>query len=175
MTEIVPPGRHPFARAPSAGGCVDDLLKTTSGIVHGGGWRRAPEAVKGRDGMDVLLDSCILIDHFNGVTAATDYLKQTQTSARVSAITRAEVLTDSSHARQAAFASWTVSSSSRIRSSVADLAADLRRSPHWKLPPPSRRPWPTPTGCAWPLANTRESIRSDAFVAVPYKLGPNGR
>jgi hypothetical protein len=43
--------------------------------------------------MDVVLDSCFLIDHFNGIPAATDYLKQAETSARVSAITRAEVLT----------------------------------------------------------------------------------
>lgn len=42
-------------------------------------------------GEGVLLDSVILIDHFDGVAAATAYLR-TVRSARISAITRAEVL-----------------------------------------------------------------------------------
>lgn len=39
-----------------------------------------------------LLDSVILIDHFNGVQQATDYLRTIFDQARIFAVTRAEVL-----------------------------------------------------------------------------------
>jgi len=40
-----------------------------------------------------LLDSVILIDHFNGVEAATTSLRECRSDAAISAITRAEVMT----------------------------------------------------------------------------------
>lgn len=42
--------------------------------------------------MSVLLDSVILIDHLNGVDAATSFLRGQGTAAAVSSITRADVL-----------------------------------------------------------------------------------
>ena len=42
--------------------------------------------------MKRLLDSCILIDHFNGLTQATNYLKTHQSNCCISVITKAEVL-----------------------------------------------------------------------------------
>ncbi len=39
-----------------------------------------------------LLDSVILIDHFNNISQATDFIKQNYQSCCISAITRAEVL-----------------------------------------------------------------------------------
>ncbi len=42
-------------------------------------------------GSRFLLDSVILIDHFNGIQEATDYLKTVAAEACISAITRAEV------------------------------------------------------------------------------------
>jgi predicted nucleic acid-binding protein len=39
-----------------------------------------------------LLDSVILVDHFNGIAAATDFLAETGPEAAISVITRAEVL-----------------------------------------------------------------------------------
>jgi predicted nucleic acid-binding protein len=42
--------------------------------------------------MKFLLDSCILIDHFNNVNEATLYLKNNQNDCCISVITRAEVL-----------------------------------------------------------------------------------
>jgi len=42
--------------------------------------------------MQFLLDSVILIDHFNGIAAATDFLAETGAEAALSVITRAEVL-----------------------------------------------------------------------------------
>ena len=43
--------------------------------------------------LTLLLDSVILIDHFNGVAQATDYLSRWRKVAAISVITRAEVLT----------------------------------------------------------------------------------
>jgi predicted nucleic acid-binding protein len=43
----------------------------------------------------VLLDSVIIIDHFNGVPAATAYLLKMHARLAISVITRAEVLTGS--------------------------------------------------------------------------------
>ena len=40
----------------------------------------------------VLLDSVIMIDHFNAVPAATSYLSEMQGKLAISVITRAEVL-----------------------------------------------------------------------------------
>jgi predicted nucleic acid-binding protein len=42
--------------------------------------------------MTVLLDSNILIDHLNGISEATDYLRLVHGTAAISVITRAEVL-----------------------------------------------------------------------------------
>ena len=41
----------------------------------------------------VLVDSVIMIDHFNGIPAATTYLLEMQGKLAISVITRAEVLT----------------------------------------------------------------------------------
>ena len=41
----------------------------------------------------VMIDSVIMIDHFNGIPAATKYLSEMQGKLAVSVITRAEVLT----------------------------------------------------------------------------------
>ena len=46
-----------------------------------------------KSGSRFLLDSVILIDHFNGIQKGTDYLKTVAAEACISAITRAEVLT----------------------------------------------------------------------------------
>src|SRR6185312_2130193 len=59
--------------------------------------RRAPLSAQApaRMGPQVklLLDSVILIDHFNGIAAATSYLSRHHPDAAISVITRAEVLT----------------------------------------------------------------------------------
>ena len=127
--------------------------------------------------MDVLLDSCILIDHFNGVTAATDYLKQAGISARVSAITRAEVLTGlAGTARQGAVRFLDCFVFLPIDRAVADLAADLRRSHHWKLPDALQAAVAQHHGLRLATRNTGDfNPKRHTFVAVPYELAPNGR
>jgi hypothetical protein len=82
-----------------------------------------------------LLDSVILIDHFNNVEAATTFLREHRGDAAISAITRAEVLTGFDEEQRAlptrlldAFVCLPVDRA------TADLAAGLRRKHRWKLP-----------------------------------------
>lgn len=85
--------------------------------------------------MKLLLDSVILIDHFNGIAAATGYLSDHQPDAAISVITRAEVLTGferSAMRRAAEFLDCFPTLA--IDQAVADLAAILRRQHGWKLP-----------------------------------------
>jgi hypothetical protein len=82
-----------------------------------------------------LLDSVIIIDHFNGVRASTEWLSENGHASNLSVITRAEVL--------AGFATANVALARDlldhfpalpITAEIADLAASLRRSERWKLP-----------------------------------------
>src|SRR3982074_350751 len=86
-------------------------------------------------GVNVLLDSVILIDHFNAIAAATEFLKGMRGLAAVSVITRAEVLAgfDAASAKMAlplldSFPTLAVDRE------IADLAADFRRTYRWRLP-----------------------------------------
>jgi predicted nucleic acid-binding protein len=83
----------------------------------------------------VLIDSVILIDHFNGMPAATAYLLEMQGKVAISVITRAEVLTG--------FEGKELQLARRlldrfpiliIDRPIADLAATLRRRNRWKMP-----------------------------------------
>lgn len=86
-------------------------------------------------GLTVLLDSCILIDHFNGHRLATGYLAAVEEEAAVSVITRAEVLAGFDPAR-AAIATGLLDRfpTFAIEIQVADLAAQLRRQLRLKMP-----------------------------------------
>ena len=85
--------------------------------------------------MIYLLDSVILIDHFNGIEAATTFLREHRSDAALSAITRAEVLTGFDEAQRALPArlldTFVCLSLDRA---TADIAARLRREHRWKLP-----------------------------------------
>jgi hypothetical protein len=85
--------------------------------------------------LTILLDSVILIDHFNRVLAATSYLRETRGQSAISVITRAEVLAgfgepDRTQALPLLNAYPTLS----IDPDIADLAASLRHEHGWKLP-----------------------------------------
>ncbi len=85
--------------------------------------------------MKWLIDSVILIDHFNGVAAATAYLAGVRSDAAVSVITRAEVLAGfDRHAARTAKRLLDCFPTMPIDQAVADSAAELRRSKGWKLP-----------------------------------------
>ena len=86
-------------------------------------------------GLKFLLDSVILIDHFNQVRAASSYLKDVRGLSAISVVTRAEVLTGFSkpELREVLqLLEWFPTLP--INRPVADLAAALRRLHGWKLP-----------------------------------------
>jgi predicted nucleic acid-binding protein len=83
----------------------------------------------------ILVDSVIMIDHFNGIPAATAYLLEMQGKLAISVITRAEVLTGFEHKeRQLARRLLDRFPILIIDRSIADLAATLRRQNRWKMP-----------------------------------------
>lgn len=121
---------------------------------------------------DVVLDSVILIDHFNAVDQATAYLEQVGASAAVTAITRAEVLTgfDSADVPLAA-ALLNRFRLIAIDGPVADLAAQLRREHRWKLPDALQAAAARQHGLRLATRNTRDfPPERYTFVHVPYTL-----
>jgi predicted nucleic acid-binding protein len=82
----------------------------------------------------VLVDSVIMIDHFNGISAATQYLLEMQGQLAISVITRAEVLTGfEGKERQLARRLLDRFPTLIIDRGIADLAATLRRQNRWKM------------------------------------------
>jgi len=85
--------------------------------------------------MKVLLDSVILIDHFNGIAAATQYLSAVRADAALSVITRAEVLAGfQGRARRKGKKFLDCFPTLSIDQAIADAAALLRAKYRWKLP-----------------------------------------
>jgi len=120
-------------------------------------------------GEGVLLDSVILIDHFNGVEKATTYLRRVEGRARVSAIARAEVLSGF-EPPQAGLARMLLDSFPLIviDRPVADLGAELRRTFRWRLPDALQAAAATHHGLKLATRNTTDfpAKRFD-FVVVP--------
>ena len=122
--------------------------------------------------MKYLLDSVILIDHFNGVAAATGFLGHHGADSAVSVITRAEVL--------AGFDDDAVSLAIRLLDAfptlpvtveIADEAARLRRSVHWKLPDAIQPALARMHGLTLVTRNTRDfQPGGDPEVLIPYRL-----
>ena len=122
--------------------------------------------------MRVLLDSVILIDHFNGIAAATRYLSQCHGEAAISVITQAEVLTGC-EPQAARMASRLLDSfpTLGIDQAAADLAAALRRSHGWKLPDAFQAAIAQQFGLSLATRNVRDfAPTKHAFVVVPYSL-----
>ena len=126
----------------------------------------------GRSAVKFLLDSVILIDHFNGIRAASDYLVQVRAEAAVSVITRAEVLTGfpEEHlpiAKRFLEAFVTLV----INKETADSAAFLRRKNGWKLPDAFQAALAQQHGLKLVTRNSKDfqPERHD-FVHIPYHL-----
>ncbi|NER33213.1 MAG: type II toxin-antitoxin system VapC family toxin [Oscillatoria sp. SIO1A7] len=85
--------------------------------------------------MMLLLDSVIIIDHFNNIPAATEYLLRHQAQSVISVITRAEVLVGF-EPLDAEIATRFLNQFTTLEMTVAvaDLAARLRRQERWRLP-----------------------------------------
>ena len=86
--------------------------------------------------VEALLDTVILIDHLNGVPAATEWLReQDWGTLAISVITRAEVLTGCSHEELPHISHLLdMFTCLPIDTAAADLAAAIRKKKKLKLP-----------------------------------------
>jgi predicted nucleic acid-binding protein len=119
------------------------------------------------------LDSVILIDHFNGIQKATDYLKTVAAKACISAITRAEVQTgfrdpkDLKKSREMLDRFPLIV----IDAAVADLAAELRRQQKWKLPDALQAAAAKIHGLSLVTRNVKDFPPDrHKFVKIPYDI-----
>ncbi len=116
----------------------------------------------------------VLIDHLNGIRAATEFLLRLENSnlGCVSAVTRAEVLTgcgvDTEAVVEEILDRYLFLP---IGKRVADAAARLRRSYRWALPDAMQAATAQVHGLVLATRNTRDfpPDRHD-FVVVPYSL-----
>ena len=121
-----------------------------------------------------LVDSVILIDHFNGINAATQFIADECDNIALSPITRAEVLVgfDDNHLL-VAVELLDQFPTLPITATEADLAASLRRSERWRLPDALQAAVARCNGLALVTRNMKDfpPDRYD-FVKVPYSLDP---
>lgn len=124
------------------------------------------------NGEKVLLDSVILIDHFNGIEAATQVLREVSQRAHISAITRAEVLTGfGEEDLPLALALLDTFPLLVIDREVADLAALLRRTNRWRLPDAFQAAVARHYDLLLVTRNTKDFPPDKCdFVRVPYSL-----
>ena len=122
--------------------------------------------------MKYLLDSVIVIDHFNGIAAATSFMRLNWRDLAISAITRAEVLTGFDEAARVKPARFLDKLELfNIDREGADLAAKLRREYRWKLPDALQAAAALHHGLILVTRNTRDfPPESLHFVVAPYLL-----
>ncbi|MGH8190222.1 MAG: PIN domain-containing protein [Rhodanobacteraceae bacterium] len=122
--------------------------------------------------MRYLLDSVIVIDHFNGIARATDFLREHGNDCALSVVTRAEVLAGfDADAAQMASGLLDLFPTLPLDADAADRAASLRRSKHLKLPDAFQAAVALQHGLALVTRNTRD-FRGKGLpeVLVPYRL-----
>jgi predicted nucleic acid-binding protein len=120
-----------------------------------------------------LLDSVILIDHFNNVEKSTKFLlKLDPEKTAISVITGAEILVgmeDMSKDKVMSFLDqYRILS---IDKDIADLAAELRKAYGWKLPDAFQAAIAVHHHLKLCTRNTKDfDPRKHSFVEIPYKL-----
>lgn len=123
-------------------------------------------------GEAILLDSVVIIDHLNGHELATGFIRETAERSRISAITRAEVLSGVPPERSRAVRKLL----DRfplvvIDAAVADRAALLRQQHRWRLPDALQAAAALEHGLLLATRNTKDfSPARHPFVVVPYRL-----
>jgi predicted nucleic acid-binding protein len=124
------------------------------------------------EGLRYLIDSVILIDHFNGREEATRYLAGIAREAALSVITRAEVLTGFDSAGTAgALGLLDRFPTLIIDKPVADLAGRLRREHRWKMPDALQAALASYHSLSLVTRNTRDFPPDrHSFVVLPYVL-----
>lgn len=123
--------------------------------------------------MSVLLDSVIIIDHLNGISAATTYLR-TLPAAAISVITRAEVLAGTDSRNIAAVTRLLDRYPTlAIDQAIADRAAELRRMYRWRLPDAFQAALAHSHGLQLATRNTKDFPPTRfGWVVVPYRVTP---
>lgn len=119
-----------------------------------------------------LLDSVILIDHFNGRPEATQFLLENSESAAISVITRAEVLTGFDPVGEVqAKAFLNLFLTHHLTEEDADLAASLRREHRWKLPDALQAAVAINRQLTLATRNSKDfDPVHHTFVSIPYRL-----
>jgi predicted nucleic acid-binding protein len=119
-----------------------------------------------------VLDSVILIDHFNGIEGATHFIERHAGNLAVSAITRAEVLAGFSESEVALGAAvLDALHFLPMDMAVSDEAARIRRRTRLKLPDAIQAAFATHHNLKLATRNTKDfTPRRFPFVVVPYRL-----
>ncbi len=124
--------------------------------------------------MRFLLDSVILIDHFNGIRPATEFVADHAAELALSVITRAEVLTGfDEEAETLALGLLDGFVTLPLTRDIADLSARLRRARRWKLPDALQAAMALHHGLVLVTRNTRdfpEGSSGELEVMVPYRI-----
>lgn len=122
--------------------------------------------------MRFLIDSVIVIDHFNGFEAATSFLAEHSSEAALSVITRAETLAGFDE-RSAGLALDLLNlfTTLPVTLDTADTAARLRRSQRWKLPDAIQAAIAIEYGLTVVTRNTRDfQPGGQPKVIIPYTV-----
>jgi predicted nucleic acid-binding protein len=122
----------------------------------------------------ILLDTVILVDHLNGIGAATRWLNTLKPGeAVISVITRAEVLVGIDETTRDAVLEFLDNwNCLEITADIADLAADLRRAHRWKLPDALQAALAEYHALALATRNTKDfDPKKHHFVRIPYRQG----
>ncbi len=123
--------------------------------------------------MERLLDSVILIDHFNDIKKATKFILGLEPDkTAISVITRAEVLTgfEDNEARHAK-ALLDQFLLLLIEKETADKAAELRKAHGWKLPDAFQAALCMEHHIKLTTRNTKDfNPKKYPFVEIPYRL-----
>jgi hypothetical protein len=120
-----------------------------------------------------LLDSVILIDHFNGMVEANRFVLSLDPEATaVSVITRAEILVGVEPQDEALVKALLDQFHLLIiDKSIADLAASLRRERNWKLPDAFQAALCVYHKIKLATRNTKDfDPQKHDFVEVPYEI-----
>mgnify|MGYP005845481747 CR=1 FL=1 len=122
--------------------------------------------------MKYLLDSVIVIDHFNGIEAATQFLQDNGGECALSVITRAETLAGfTDETEPLALELLDNFPTLPVTREVADLAARLRRTERWKLPDAIQAAVAMQHELTLVTRNTRDFQASETLgVLVPYGI-----
>jgi predicted nucleic acid-binding protein len=123
--------------------------------------------------MAMLLDSVIIIDHFNQIKPAKDFLENVLTISVISVITRAEILTDfrDNKNRENAIEFLELFPLLDITKPIVDLAAILRQQYGWKLPDALQAAVAQHHKLKLATRNTKDfSPLKHDFVIIPYSL-----